>query len=170
MRTRALAALVALALLMVGCSSHRGSRIEVPGNGSSGATIHQLRPGQDLFLQWPSLCTTGKPITITKVIPSPTHSAVIIADWGTHYIPPGETVDNEVGIGTGPISQVPGFGHHPVKAVCGKTSAMEFFVSLGLKADKGHINGATVYWHGGSTFVQYDVTYCKTAVLCHEQP
>ena len=127
MRTWILVPTLALACVLIGCSaSHSASSMKGDGDGGDGdgARIHQLRPGQDLFLAWRSLCTTGKPVTITKVIHSPTHTTVVVADWGTHYIPPGEIVDNEPRIGTGPISQIPGFGHHPVTAVCGQTSAM----------------------------------------------
>jgi hypothetical protein len=153
---------LSLAACSFGSSHYSGAVLQAPGSGAGG-TVGSLRV--PLVMPVRALCTTGKPIKITKVTAASPSGGMKVYDWGVRLVTPASNTGQAYGAVPGPISKQPGYGHNRVTAPCGQeTQADQFDVLVGPSSSRGTMTGVTVHYAGGQrTFAQYDLAMCKTA-------
>jgi hypothetical protein len=162
---------VALAAALIGCSPavSTGAQVRAIGQGGVSAGIPTVKKNQGIILPLRSLCTTGSPVRIVSVRPTNATGGLRFVDWGTRYESARVSWPQFDAAVPGRVSDIPGFGHHPIKVPCQHappTAVEELVVSVAISSLRGTMTGVTLRDAAGqTTFAQYALALC-TARKC----
>jgi hypothetical protein len=161
---RVVAVLMAAAALATGCSGGSGSGPRLKADGSDltgGADRVPLDTPYVLPLR--PMCTTGKPIHITKIAPARA-TGMRVLDWAVRLDYPGDPYPSMSPSGSQVrLSRISGFSSRtPITARCDQQRRVdEVDVSLSRTVDHATMTGVWVYYGSGHrVFSQYSWALC----------
>jgi hypothetical protein len=159
------AVLAAAVGVLVSCSSRSspsGPRLVAEGTGGGGEVFPKTRPGVAYVVMLRSVCTTGSPITVTRVVAAQPTGGVRVTSWGIRLIGPrsrtGVVVPDH-----GDVSQMPGFTHRRVTVRCNAQAADRVAVSVSRKdLARGTMRGVWMYYANGQrVWSQFGFASCQ---------
>lgn len=167
--------LAVVAMLAAGCSaSASGPRLKAAGSDLTGGA-DRVAANTPYVLPIRTMCTTGKPIRITKIVAAKPTGGLRVLGWAVRLDYPGDPYYSMSPSGSQVrLSRIRGFSSRtPVAARCDQHKHIdEVDVSLSRTADQATMTGLWVYYGSGRrVFSQYSWALCTTTMelaACHD--